>query len=82
MVTVRASPMRTMTTPDSGMDTAEPMAMHSRIRPSTPGVTSSRVRTCGIRAAQLANANPEARKVTPTALRARRTCAACGEVAS
>ena len=55
---VRASPNRVMTTPDSGMATAAPIAAHSRISPSTPGVTRSWLRTCGIRAAQLAKAKP------------------------
>ena len=62
--TVRRSPILVMTSPDSGIAMVEPIAMLSRMSPSTPGDTRSWLRTCGIRAAQLANANPAAMKTT------------------
>lgn len=60
--TVRDSPSREMTSPDRGVATVEPAAMHSRTSPSTPGVTRSASRTAGIRAAQLAKAKPAQKK--------------------
>jgi len=62
VMTVRASPSRVMTSPDSGVAIVEPAAMHSRTSPSTPGVTRRPSRTCGMRAAQLAKMKPEAMK--------------------
>ena len=47
-----------MIIPEAGVATADPMAMHSRTRPSAPGVSPSSARTCGIREAQLAKSNP------------------------
>ena len=47
-----------MTTPASGIETSEPIAIASRTRPSRCGFSSSPSRTCGIREAQLANMNP------------------------
>ena len=40
----------------------DPTARHSRMSPSTPGVTPNSARTCGIRDAQLANRNPLPKK--------------------
>ncbi len=56
--TVRVSPSQLMTSPDSGVAMTAPTAMHSKMSPSTPGVTRSSLRTCGIREAQLAKMNP------------------------
>jgi hypothetical protein len=56
--TVRASPNRLTTRPDSGMAMTDPTAMHQRSSPSCAGVTSRRSRTWGIRDAQLAKARP------------------------
>ena len=56
--TVRASPSRVTTRPDSGMAITDPTATHSRSSPSCAGLTAKRSRTWGIRDAQLAKANP------------------------
>jgi hypothetical protein len=58
-VTVRAEPILVTTGPDSGSASSEPAAIASSTRPSAAESSSSRSRTCGIRAAQLANAKPE-----------------------
>jgi hypothetical protein len=55
---VRAVPSRPTTTPESGIELTDPTAMASSTRPSERGDSSSASRTCGIRDAQLANANP------------------------
>ncbi len=55
---VRAAPSLEITTPASGIEISEPIAIASRSRPSCCGLSSSPSRTCGIRDAQLANAKP------------------------
>ena len=63
-LTVRLSPSLLMISPDSGVPIPDPTARHSRMSPSTPGVTPSSARTCGIRAAQFANRKPLPKKTT------------------
>jgi hypothetical protein len=47
-----------MTTPASGIETSEPIAIANSTSPSCCGLSSRPSRTCGIREAQLANAKP------------------------
>ena len=56
--TVRAVPSRATTRPDSGIEITDPTAIARSTSPSVRGVSSSASRICGIRDAQLANANP------------------------
>ena len=73
MTTVRVSPSQLTISPDSGVPRVDPAARKSKMRPRTPGVICSSARTCGIRAAQLANRKPLPKKTAKTALRAART---------
>ena len=47
-----------MTTPASGIEISEPIAIASSTSPSRCGLSSSPSRTCGIRDAQVANMKP------------------------
>src|SRR6476646_7572399 len=73
IATVRAGPSRATTTPASGIDTTDPIAIASSTRPRPRGESPSASRTCGMRDAQLANANPLKMKTTYTAAVARRS---------
>ena len=64
IATVRAGPSRATTTPASGIDTSDPIAIASSTRPRPRGESPSASRTCGMRDAQLANANPLKMKTT------------------
>ena len=55
---VHAAPRREITTPASGIEISDPIAIAKSTSPSCCGLSSSPSRTCGIREAQLANAKP------------------------
>ena len=55
---VRREPKRLTIVPARGNESNEPAAIASNTRPSSAGRRCSRSRTCGMRDAQLANANP------------------------
>ena len=59
-VTVRREPNRETIGPESGSAGTDPAAIASSTRPSADGPRSRRSLTCGMRDAQLANANPAA----------------------
>jgi hypothetical protein len=61
-MTVRDEPIRVTTGPESGSASSEPAAIASSTRPSAPESSPRLSRTCGIRDAQLANANPDPAK--------------------
>ena len=64
MVIVAVAPMRVTMMPASGSEITEPTAIESSTRPRLPGSRASACLTWGMRAAQLANAKPEALKAT------------------
>src|SRR3954451_19806585 len=68
-----AVPSRAPTRPDSGMELTDPTARARSTSRRARGESPSASRTCGIRDAQLANANPLRMKTAYTAPVARRT---------
>ena len=62
--TALREPKRPTTGPDDGSAITAPAAIASSSRPSSEGSRPSRSLTCGIREAQLANANPVAVNAT------------------